>query len=85
MAEISGMSLAQLAQLGAEMRLLQVVNPPLFGVLCGIGIGLTPLGVLLFQANSQNAVAALHHLPFELQACIGKRPQTDPTRKTSLP
>ena len=47
------------------------MNPPLVGVLCGIAIGFTPLGLLLFCSGTPSAEALLHSLPLELQLCTG--------------
>ena len=47
------------------------MNPPLMGVLSGLAVGLSPLGVLLFRAGTPSAAALLQDLPPELQLCTG--------------
>ena len=52
--------------------MLQVANPPLVGVLGGVLVGATPLGRLLYRADSAAAVAHTLRLPIELRVCLGK-------------
>ena len=47
---------------------LQVINPPLFGVIAGVVVGLSPAGPLLFLAPSPSA----SKMPFELKIVVGK-------------
>ena len=47
---------------------LQVVNPPLFGVIAGVVIGLSPAGPLLFLPPSPSAPS----MPFELRIIVGE-------------
>ena len=47
---------------------MQVINPPLFGVIAGVVVGLSPAGPLLFLAPSPSA----SRMPFELKIVVGK-------------
>ena len=47
---------------------MQVINPPLFGVIAGVFMGLSPAGPLLFLAPSPSA----SRMPFELKIVVGK-------------
>ncbi|KAK9807714.1 hypothetical protein WJX72_007038 [[Myrmecia] bisecta] len=49
----------------------QVINPPLIGVICGVLVGVTPLGSVLFQPKSAAALAVTAQLPMELHVAIG--------------
>ena len=50
-------------------HVLQVINPPLFGVIAGVVIGLSPAGPLLFLAPSPSAPS----MPFELRIVVGEQ------------
>ena len=47
---------------------MQVINPPLSGVIAGVVVGLSPAGPLLFLAPSPSAI----RMPFELKIVVGK-------------
>ena len=47
--------------------LMQVLNPPLLGVLAGVVVGLSPLGKVLFGP----VPASQTRLPWEMQALVG--------------
>lgn len=49
---------------------VQVINPPLLGVIAGVIVGLSPAGPLLFLAPSPSA----SRMPFELKIVVGKEP-----------
>ena len=55
---------------------MQVANPPLFGIIAGILVGISPLGVQLFQSESAIAVHRATQLPTELRTCLGESPDT---------
>ncbi len=48
---------------------MQVLNPPLLGVLAGVVVGLSPLGKVLFGP----VPASKTSLPWEMQALVGER------------
>ena len=47
---------------------VQVINPPLFGVIAGVVVGLSPMGPLLFLPLS----ASGPKMPFELKIVVGE-------------
>ena len=47
---------------------MQVINPPLFGVIAGVVVGLSPAGPLLFLPPSPSAL----RMPFELKIVVGE-------------
>lgn len=51
---------------------LQIVNPPLLGIIAGILVGVSPLGVQLFQPESATAMQRAAQLPTELRTCLGE-------------
>ncbi len=51
---------------------LQISNPPLFGIIAGILVGMSPLGTQLFQADSPIALHRAAQLPTELRTCLGE-------------
>lgn len=48
-----------------------MANPPLVGVICGILVGVSPLGQLLYRPDSPAVVAQTLRLPIELRVCLG--------------
>ena len=53
---------------------MQIANPPLFGIIAGILVGVSPLGVQLFQSESAIAIHRAAQLPTELRTCLGEAP-----------
>ena len=53
---------------------MQIANPPLFGIIAGILVGVSPLGVQLFQSESAIAIHRAAQLPTELRTCLGEGP-----------
>ena len=51
---------------------VQISNPPLFGIIAGILVGMSPLGIQLFQSDSPIALHRAAQLPTELRTCLGK-------------
>lgn len=51
---------------------MQIANPPLFGIIAGILVGVSPLGVQLFQSESAIAIHRAAQLPTELRTCLGE-------------
>ena len=47
---------------------VQIINPPIFGVIAGVVVGLSPAGPLLFLAPSASAAK----MPFELKIMVGE-------------
>lgn len=47
---------------------VQVINPPLFGVIAGVVVGLSPMGPLLFLPLSSSGP----QMPFELKIVVGE-------------
>jgi len=47
---------------------VQVINPPLFGVIAGVVVGLSPMGPLLFLPLSSSGP----QMPFELKIAVGE-------------
>ncbi len=47
---------------------VQVINPPLFGVIAGVVVGLSPMGPLLFLPLSTSGPK----MPFELKIVVGE-------------
>jgi len=58
-------------RISTQVAALQVANPPLVGVICGILVGASPLGQLLYRPDSPAVVAQTLRLPIELRVCLG--------------